>query len=129
MPTVGLNHINLSGPRDLLNALKDFYCDIIGLEVGARPDFERFGYWLYAGGHPVVHLYESAPNEARKTDILTAFDHVAFTCEDSDEFEALLRRRHIEYSKAVVPGSDQVQQLFLRDPAGIKVELNFPGSA
>jgi catechol 2,3-dioxygenase-like lactoylglutathione lyase family enzyme len=129
MPTVGLNHINLSGNRALLNALKDFYCDIIGLEVGARPDFERFGYWLYAGGHPVVHLYESAPNETRNTDVLTAFDHVGFTCEDSDEFEALLRRRHIEYSKAVVPGSDQVQQLFLRDPAGIKVELNFPADA
>jgi catechol 2,3-dioxygenase-like lactoylglutathione lyase family enzyme len=128
MPTHGLNHINLSAGRGLLNALKDFYCDVIGLEVGARPNFERFGYWLYAGGHPIVHLYESAPNEARKTDVLTPFDHVAFTCEDSSEFEALLRRRRIEYSKAVVPGSDQVQQLFLRDPAGVKVELNFPGS-
>ena len=128
MPTVGLNHINLSGSRDVLNTLKDFYCEVIGLEVGARPNFPRAGYWLYAGRHPVVHLYESAPNEARKTDVLTTFDHVAFTCEDSDAFETLLRRRGIEYSKAVVPGTDQVQ-LFLRDPAGVKVELNFPASA
>ena len=127
MPTVGLNHINLSGARELLDELKDFYCDVIGLEVGARPDFPRPGYWLYAGGHPVVHLYESAPDEARKTDVLTTFDHVAFTCEDSDAFETLLCRRGVEYSRAVVPGSDQVQ-LFLRDPAGNKVELNFPAS-
>jgi catechol 2,3-dioxygenase-like lactoylglutathione lyase family enzyme len=126
MPTLGLNHINLSGPRGLLNALKDFYCDIIGLEVGARPDFQRFGYWLYADGQAIVHLYESAPDEPRRTDVLTTFDHVAFSCEDSEEFETLLRRRHIEYSKAVVPGTGQVQQLFLRDPAGVKVELNFP---
>jgi extradiol dioxygenase family protein len=127
MPTRGLNHINLSGTRDLLDALKDFYCDVVGLEVGARPNFPRFGYWLYAGGHPVVHLYESAPNEARTTDVLTTFDHVAFSCEDCAAFEALLRRRGVAYSKAVVPGSDQVQ-LFLKDPAGNKVELNFPGS-
>jgi catechol 2,3-dioxygenase-like lactoylglutathione lyase family enzyme len=128
MPVLGLNHINLSGSRDLLNALKDFYCDVIGLEVGARPNFERFGYWLYAGGQPVVHLYQSAPGEARRADVLTTFDHLAFTCADSTEFEAVLRRRGVEYSKAVVPGTDQVQ-LFLKDPAGIKVELNFPASA
>jgi catechol-2,3-dioxygenase len=124
MPTLGLNHINLSGTRDVLDALKDFYCDVIGLEVGARPNFPRSGYWLYAGVHPVVHLYEAAPNEPRKTDVLTTFDHVAFTCQDSDAFETLLCRRGMEYSKAVVPGNDQVQ-LFLKDPAGNKVELNF----
>jgi len=128
MPTLGLNHINLSGSRELLDTLKDFYCEVIGLEVGPRPNFPRAGYWLYAGSDPVVHLYESAANEARKTDVLTTFDHVAFTCEDSDAFETLLHRRGIEYSRAVVPGSDQVQ-LFLRDPAGVKVELNFPASA
>ncbi len=68
MPTRGLDHINFHAQRKLLDALKDFYCDVVGLEVGARPDFPRFGYWLYAGGHPVVHLYESAPTEARKSD-------------------------------------------------------------
>jgi len=127
MPTRGLNHINFHAARDLLDALKDFYCDVVGLEVGARPNFPRFGYWLYAGGHPVVHLYEAEPGEVRKTDVPTTFDHVAFSCEDSAAFEALLRRRGVEYSKAVVPGSDQVQ-LFLRDPAGTKVELNFSGT-
>mgnify|MGYP005806019099 CR=1 FL=1 len=124
MPTRGLNHINFHAERKLLDALKDFYCGIVGLEVGARPNFPRFGYWLYAGGQPVVHLYESTPNEMRKTDVATAFDHVAFSCEDSAAFEAALRERGIAYSKALVPGSEQVQ-LFLTDPAGNKVELNF----
>ncbi len=124
MPALGLNHINLTAHRELLDVLKDFYRDVIGLEVGARPPFPRFGYWLYAGGHPVVHLYETAPGDVRKTDVMTTFDHVAFTCEDSDAFEAALRARGIEYGKGLVPRSKQVQ-LFLRDPAGNKVELNF----
>lgn len=124
MPTRGLNHINLRAHRDLLDALKDFYCDVIGLEVGARPPFPRFGYWLYAGRHPVVHLSEAAADEVFSTDVSTAFDHVAFTCEDSAGFEALLRGRDITYSKVIVPGTKQVQ-LFLRDPASNKVELNF----
>jgi catechol 2,3-dioxygenase-like lactoylglutathione lyase family enzyme len=124
MPTRGLNHINFHAARALLDALKDFYCDAVGLEVGARPNFPQFGYWLYAGGHPVVHLYEAEPGEVRQRDAATTFDHVAFSCEDSAAFEALLRGRGVAYTKALVPGSDQVQ-LFLRDPAGNKVELNF----
>jgi catechol-2,3-dioxygenase len=125
MPTRGLNHINFHAARDLLDALRDFYRDVVGLEVGPRPNFPRFGYWLYAGGQPVVHLYEAAPDEVRKADVLATFDHVAFSCEDSGAFEAQLRRRGVAYSKALVPGGDQVVQLFLTDPAGNKVELNF----
>lgn len=126
MTTRGLNHINLSGSLELLDQLKEFYCDVLGLEAGARPDFPRAGYWLYAGGQPVVHLYETAPGEERRADVLTALDHVAFTCEDSDGMEARLRGRGIEYTKALVPGIASVQ-LFLKDPAGTKLELNFAG--
>jgi hypothetical protein len=38
--------------------------------------------------------------------------------------EALLRGRGVAYQKAIVPASRQLQ-LFLVDPAGNKVELNF----
>jgi catechol 2,3-dioxygenase-like lactoylglutathione lyase family enzyme len=124
MSTRGLSHINFHASRDLLDALKDFYCDIVGLEIGERPPFPAFGYWLYAGGQPVVHLYEAGPDETRRTDVVTTFDHIAFDCQDSDTVEALLRRRGISYRKAVVPASRQVQ-FFLADPAGNKVELNF----
>jgi catechol 2,3-dioxygenase-like lactoylglutathione lyase family enzyme len=124
MTTRGLSHINFRAPRDLLDALKDFYCDVIGLEVGARPPFPRFGYWLYAGGQPVVHLYEAGPEEARRTDTATTFDHVAFDCDDRGAVEARLRSRSIPFTQALVPASRQLQ-FFLADPAGNKVELNF----
>lgn len=124
MTTLGLDHINLRADRATLDALKDFYCDVVGLEVGARPPFPSFGYWLYAGGRAVVHLYQAAAGETRRTDVDTTFDHVAFRCDGSDRVEALLRARGIAYRKAVVPGGGPLQ-LFLSDPAGNKVELNF----
>jgi catechol 2,3-dioxygenase-like lactoylglutathione lyase family enzyme len=124
MSTLGLAHINFHGDRAMLDALKDFYCDAVGLEVGPRPAFARFGYWLYAGGEPIVHLFESAPDEVRSLTVPSAFDHIAFNCRDSDAVEAQLRRKGVDYRKTVVPGTSQVQ-LFLTDPAHNKVELNF----
>jgi len=124
MSTSGLSHINFRAPRALLDALKDFYCDVIGLEAGARPPFPRFGYWLYAGGQPVVHLYEAGPEEVRQTDAAGTFDHVAFDCADPGAVEARLRSRGIPFTRALVPASRQLQ-FFLADPAGNKVELNF----
>ena len=32
---------------DDVDKTKDFYVDILGLEVGYRPDFPFKGYWLY----------------------------------------------------------------------------------
>ncbi|KVL47681.1 hypothetical protein WT01_33675 [Burkholderia cepacia] len=32
-----------------LDALRDFYVDIVDLREGFRAPFKRFGYWLYAG--------------------------------------------------------------------------------
>jgi catechol 2,3-dioxygenase-like lactoylglutathione lyase family enzyme len=124
MTTKGLNHVNLRAPREVLDQLRDFYCDIVGLEVGPRPPFPAFGYWLYAGGRAVVHLYQAGAEEVRQTNVETTFDHVAFDCEDSEAVEALLRGRGVAYQKAIVPASRQLQ-LFLVDPAGNKVELNF----
>ena len=56
MTTGSLSHINLRAPRELLDALKNFYCEVVGLQVGERPPFPRFGYWLYAGGQPIVPI-------------------------------------------------------------------------
>lgn len=128
MTTKGLNHVNLRAPRDMLDALKDFYCDVVGLEVGPRPPFPAFGYWLYAGGRAVVHLYQAGAEEVRQTNVETTFDHVAFDCEDSAAVEALLQQRGVRYRKAIVPASRQLQ-LFVADPAGNKVELNFGETA
>src|SRR5262245_15397 len=63
-------------------SLRDFYCSVIGLTEGPRPNFASFGYWLYARDKPILHLTEAGPDEMRKGGITTTFDHVAFRCED-----------------------------------------------
>jgi AraC-like DNA-binding protein len=34
------------------------FCAILGLSEGPRPPFSVNGQWLYANGHPVIHLIE-----------------------------------------------------------------------
>lgn len=124
MAVSGFNHYNLRAPRDTLEQLRTFYCDVVGLQEGARPAFRSFGYWLYAGGKDVLHLSEASPEEVRQTGVLTTFDHVAFTCTDADETEKQLIQYGIAYDVRLVPATG-VKQIFFRDPAGNGVEFNF----
>jgi catechol-2,3-dioxygenase len=126
MATLGFSHYNLRAPRSLLEQLRSFYCDVIGLRTGERPPFAAFGYWLYAGENAVLHLSETAPGEVRSTEAATTFDHAAFNCSGRREFENKLTRLGVPYDVARVPLTGQVQ-LFCSDPAGNGVELNFAG--
>ncbi|HVY65864.1 MAG TPA: VOC family protein [Gammaproteobacteria bacterium] len=124
MPIRGFDHYNLRAPRALLDELRDFYRDVVGLTVGERPPFRRFGYWLYAGTRPVLHLSEADAQEHRSRNVLTTFAHAAFECTDRAEFERRLEERGIRYRVDRVPLTNQVQ-LFFQDPAGNGVELQF----
>jgi len=45
MPLNALHHVTVKTAD--LEATRDFYRDILGLEVGFRPDLNFPGYWLY----------------------------------------------------------------------------------
>jgi catechol-2,3-dioxygenase len=124
MTTLGLNHYNLRSPRRQMEELRAFYCDVVGLAVGPRPPFGSFGYWLYAGGRPILHLSETSPGEPQPVNAVTTFSHVAFDCGDFAAVESKLIAQGIRYQVARVPQAGQVQ-IFLKDPAANGVELNF----
>ncbi|MEK6707402.1 MAG: VOC family protein [Pseudomonadota bacterium] len=124
MAIIGLNHYNLRAPRELLDRLREFYCEVVGLELGQRPPLEGSGYWLYASGQDVLHLSQTQPGETRVTHVATTFDHVAFTCTGQPETETRLQRHNIQFETAHMPLTGKVQ-LFFKDPAGNGVELNF----
>ncbi len=124
MPATGLSHYNLRAPRELMEGLRSFYCDVLGLTLGERPAFGSFGYWLYAGEQAIVHLSETRAGESCVLGVTTTFDHAAFSCTGCLDFESRLRQLAIAFTKARVPGTLQVQ-LFISDPAGNGVELNF----
>ncbi|HSH98138.1 MAG: VOC family protein [Methylophilaceae bacterium] len=124
MAVSGFNHYNIRAPRPLLERLRDFYCEVVGLQLGERPALRSFGYWLYASGKDVLHLSEAKDGEVRLTDVQTTFDHVAFTCTDYAATEVLLAERGLEFTCRVIEAT-HVRQIFFRDPAGNGVEFNF----
>ena len=124
MPISDINHYNLRGSMAQLESLRDWYRDAVGLTVGERPPFRFRGYWLYAKGRPILHLSEESAGETHPIPGRGTFDHVAFTCEDFASMRERLDRLNISYRVADVPLT-RTRQIFLRDPAGNGVELNF----
>jgi catechol 2,3-dioxygenase-like lactoylglutathione lyase family enzyme len=119
-----LNHVNMRASRALLDDLKNFYTQVLGLHLGERPSFAVFGYWLYAGDTAVVHLQEAQPDEIHPPHTPNTLDHVAFDATDRPSFEATLVQHDIAYQVAWVPNTNQVQ-LFFQDPAGNRIEVGF----
>ena len=62
------------------------------------------------------------PREVGPTGLL---DHIAFSCTGLAEMKANLHTRGITFEERVIP-RDRQTQLFMTDPDGIGVELNFP---
>ncbi len=124
MGVQALNHYNLRASRALLDELRDWYRDVLGLDVGERPPFRFHGYWLYAGGHPILHLSEASVGERHPVPGTGTLDHVAFTCAGLDAMRARLDAMRVSYRVADVPLTG-ARQIFLEDPAGNGIELNF----
>ncbi len=119
MPVIALDHYTI-GTADLDRAVA-FYERAIGLRRGPRPAFDFPGAWLYAGERPIVHLFVEDGSEPTRTG---NFDHIAFTASGIDETRRRLDSLGIGYRHRGVPGTG-MQQLFLTDPDGIHIELNF----
>ena len=71
MQIISLDHFNLSAPSAVLEELRRFYCDVLGLTVGRRPPFGSDGYWLYAGDLALVHLSVADDGANAATDAQT----------------------------------------------------------
>jgi catechol 2,3-dioxygenase-like lactoylglutathione lyase family enzyme len=117
-----------------IDATRDFYQDALGMTQGFRPPLEFPGYWMYIGLTPVIHIAEWAAYTAHSTakDIPVtapaastgAFDHVAFNAQDFDEVLARLARHGVTPARNLRSRSG-MRQLFVFDPNGVKLEINF----
>jgi len=118
-----LDHYNIATakPEDTVK----FYCEVLGMKDGAelRPPSESPGTWLLLNGHPVLHINFVTKSFGDETGPI---DHLAFDASGVDLFEQTLIERGIRYNKVERPAVGLIQ-LFLRDPNGIKLELNIRG--
>lgn len=133
MPLSHLEHYLIQSED--LEATKDWYVRVLGMREGPHPDFGFPVHWLYLGERDVLHLTQGGGNvsERRKrylgqeSDAIRGsgvIDHVAFRATGLGETIAHLERLGIDFKERQV--DDQgLYQLFLFDPNGVKVELNF----
>ena len=123
---------------DDVDKTKEFYVNILGLEVGYRPDFPFKGYWLYLKDNKAACIHLAMRQQdtgqdyyiGKKEDVKSgsgAIDHVAFNADDIEGMKSKLDKISMEYTHRKVPGFP-LEQLFIMDPDGVKVELNFATS-
>lgn len=124
-----------------LEASRRFYTEVLDLQVGFRPPFQFPGIWLYQGGDEadfgVVHIIGIDPDDAQGLkDYLGdkdeaslfgtgAVDHVAFLANGLGAMRDKLASRGMAYTERTVP-SLGLYQLFITDPSGVTIELNYP---
>ncbi len=139
---LSLNHFSIRSQD--LPACERFYCGLLGLVVGPRPPFPFPGLWLYQGdtaqwANAAVHIIGMDKNDPAG---LAAYlgdrpesslkgtgtvDHVAFFATGLAGMLARLREHGVPLRERTVPVLG-LHQLFLDDPNGVVVELNYPAA-
>ena len=127
MPLENLNHV-LVLTRDL-EATRGFYVDVLGLEVGYRPPFAFDGHWIYLGERAVIHVAELRDyldkRDGSADSATGSIDHIAFEATGLTDMIATLEQHGIAARHRKVPHLD-LHQVFVHDPNGIRIELNYP---
>jgi catechol 2,3-dioxygenase-like lactoylglutathione lyase family enzyme len=132
MPLQRLEHYLVLS--DDIHATRDFYRDVLGMVEGFRPELEFPGFWLYLGDVPCIHIaeWQSYAEWTRKVGLpisqraasTGAVDHIAFNGTGFDEVRDRLVARGLAFSENRI---DEIglRQMFLRDPNGVPLEINF----
>ncbi len=119
MSVSGVDHINIRTAD--LERCKAFYCGLLGLKEGYRPPFDSPGAWFYAGDAPVVHVSLASDSTKRPP---SAVDHFAFAVKGFDKMVKTLTKEGVPFESYEVPDTP-ARQIFIEDPDGVAVELNF----
>lgn len=129
MTVTGLQHVLVL--TDDIDGTRDFYCEVVGVSVGERPQFPFAGYWLYANGVPCVHIAERTSyranadrlglSVAERPDGHGPIDHIAFIADDYEAAVARLAARGVSAVASALPTGPR--QLYFDDPNGVRVEI------
>lgn len=137
-----LNHFSIRTTD--IDATRVFYETVLGLTVGPRPPFPFPGLWMYNGDHAstsnaIVHVIGIDKNDPeglkqylgdRAESSLHgsgALDHIALMATGLAQMLAHLKQLGVPCRERSVPVLG-LHQLFLDDPSGLVIELNYPAS-
>ena len=134
MPLSHIEHFLIAS--DDIDATRDWYARVLGMQPGRHPDFGFPVHWMYLGGVDVVHIGPSAQHagEIQKQYLgrtsqasgagTGAIDHIAFRATGLSQMIEHLRAQGVAFSQRRANGQ-ALFQLFFHDPNGIKIELNY----
>lgn len=125
-----LDHVNII--TDDLHGTARFYAELLDLEVrdGPPPFTPDQVQWVYDdAGRPIIHVnalgaFQVFERDARPGPATGAVHHVAFNCSGHAEMIERLETRGLDHSCNEV-GSIGLKQIFVVDPNGVLLELNF----
>jgi catechol 2,3-dioxygenase-like lactoylglutathione lyase family enzyme len=109
-----------------LEATNRFYTEILGMTLAKRPNFDFPGSWLQMG-NTMIHTMaghagqEKAGQPGRGS---AAVDHIALGAVGFDDFRKKFVDNDLEWRQFSIP-TFGLWQLFVKDPSGIVIELNF----
>jgi len=120
MRATRLNHVSIHAV-DMEESLR-FYVELFGMEHLPSPDFEQRVEWL-ALGDQQLHLFlreTSAPE----------FHHLGLDVDDFEAVYVVARERGLLVDATFAPTVRQLNdgsvQMYLRDPAGNLIEVDWP---
>lgn len=132
MPVLGLNHVNVRTPD--FSRTVEFLRDALGMTVTAVPEHEsnKKAAWAYDdSGVPVLHLASAevaySPDEVLPAEPPRgsgAVHHIALTCAGFEGMRTRLTSLSLSFRENHIAKTG-VRQLFVKDPTGILLELNF----
>lgn len=142
MGELAINHFAIRSQN--ADMTRDFFMKTLDLVPGPRPNFPFPGYWLYKSDsdhssylNAVIHIVGINPNDKagliqylgdRELPTLHgtgAIDHLAFFATGLEKMLDHLTQLGVPFRERLVP-TIGLHQLFLDDPNGIVIELNYP---
>lgn len=124
---MGIHHFTIRCTQAELETVLAFYRDVLGMRAGPRPSFSFSGHWLYIGEAAVVHIAAIASPGEIGSRTGSGFDHVSLLSRGLAATRRRLQELGISFEESPVPGWP-LQQIFLLDPVGSKIELTFEGT-
>ena len=121
MIITGIDHYTIKAPAEIIEACVSFYSSLLNLRLGFRPPLKAPGFWLYAGDRDFLHL---VVDDTQETSVPSCLDHIAFTAVNLPVTIKRLEDLSIEYTTNHLAELDRFQ-VFIKDPAGLAIELNF----
>lgn len=134
MPLSHIEHFLVA--TDDIDKTCEWYCRVLGMKEGPHPDFGFPVKWLYLGDRDIVHIGPSAKRAgenqkqylgrtSQDTGAGTgALDHIAFRATGLKPMMSHLQSLGVAFNERRANGQ-ALYQLFLYDPNGIKIELNY----